>query len=311
MEIDPRFREFYGWLGGINNLGPAISPKFSNDGYEYQYTSAALLVFSSQVQGEHQYSLAPLGMEMDLCESDHTEELTNSHDVYLGFQEKYREMGGFENVGSALTEARYNPEKGRVEQYFANLGFYQLDSNPEEVKLLQYGAWKCAEQCAYIAMNDAEVALWSSLGGGFDDAIRQLNPNFTGHPLSDPNFAPDGMIEQIFENVVIVADPRDPTDIRLRPIVRLIGLPGDDSVTYEVPGFIWALLEQNPGVKVSGVPITAFQALSTEIYRQCFTDLCILYFPNKEEGSRIRLSPLGYTYRNIISPVVETPSGGD
>ncbi len=309
--IDPSFREFYSWLGGIDNLGPAISPKFTDNGHDYQYTSTALLVFSPDAPIDQQYSLAPLGLEMNLDEVHQERNHTISPAIYPGFKEKYLEIGGFQYVGSALTEARYNPEKGRIEQYFTNLGFYLLETNPEEVALLQYGAWKCADQCLFEPALDAEVALWSSLGGDFNDAIGRLNPGFTGYPISDPYIASDSVIEQIFENVVIIADPKDPTEIRLRPIVKMVGLSGDESKTYKVPDTISQYFQQISGLEISKKPITAFQALSSEIYRQCFTDLCIDYFPNKVEGLKIRLVPIGYTYKNIKFPEEQSPDVED
>jgi hypothetical protein len=44
-DVDQRFREFYDLLGGVDILGPAISPKFIHGGNEYQYTTAALMVY--------------------------------------------------------------------------------------------------------------------------------------------------------------------------------------------------------------------------------------------------------------------------
>ena len=43
--IDQRFRELHDMLGGVDVLGPAISPKFNHGGNEYQYTTAVLMVY--------------------------------------------------------------------------------------------------------------------------------------------------------------------------------------------------------------------------------------------------------------------------
>ena len=144
--VDTHFSHFYDLLGGEDVLGSLISPIFSNHGREYQYTAAALMVYDPQdVSGQH-YQLAPIGIEIGIAEPPSDPASPGGHKVFSGFQGFYEQLGGAQVVGLPLTDVRYNHERGGIEQYFENLGFYQLDSDPpHEIHLISYGAWMCGD----------------------------------------------------------------------------------------------------------------------------------------------------------------------
>jgi hypothetical protein len=299
-EVDPRFREFYGLLGGIEILGPAISPKFNHEGYEYQYTAAVLLAYFPTAVEVQRYQLAPLGLELGIAEPPMNPDSPGGHEIYPGFMDVYTSMGRARFVGLPITEVRYNPEKKRIEQFFENVGFYHLETDPENVRLLQYGTWKCADQCGYSPPDEATVVLWSSVEASFDAAIRRLDRSFTGYPLTEAYIAFDGVFEQIFENVVVTANPNMPGNISLRPILGMIGIPGGNNRHFDVPDIFLEVINRNSGLEFSGQPVNEYAALSQVIYRQCFTNLCLEYYPNAPEGLRIRPAPLGYTYKRMF-----------
>lgn len=309
-DLDLRFREFYDWLGGEDVLGPVISTKFDSKGYEYQYTAAALLVFIPNAADNQRYQLAPLGLELGLAEPPMSPDSTVGHEIYPGFFDFYTQIGGARYTGDPITDAHYNAEKGRIEQHFENLGFYHPEDDVEGVHLLHYGAWKCGNICGYDSPDEAKVVIWSTVGSSFDAAVRRLDPSFTGYPLTEPYSASDGFMEQIFENVVIIADVSNPGNIQLRPIIGVIGLPVQEPGDYYVPEPFLEYIHRNSGLEFTGQPLTEYAALSSEVYRQCFTNLCLDYFPNASKGYNVRPAPLGYTYKSLYyEPGVQKTDG--
>jgi len=301
QEVDQRFREFYGYLGGLDVIGLVISPKFPHGENEYQYTATALMVYVPDAPDGQKFQLVPLGIELGIAEPPLNPDEPGGHAIYEGFVGLYTRLGA-RIVGLPITEVRYNLEKGRIEQHFENLGFYQMISDPEgEVHLLSYGAWKCAvEICGYVPPDDSAVDLPTSSPSPFEDTISRLDLNFTGLPLTPPYTAFDGMLEQIFEHVVIIADPKNPGGIRLRPIVGMLGNSPLREGDFAIPGHFLEYLNRHSGLEYSGKAVTEYQAISDDAFRQCFTNLCLDYFPNAPEDLRVRPVPLGYTYKNLF-----------
>jgi len=296
--IDPRFREFYDLHGGKDLLGIRISPKFTHGGQEYQYTAAALMAFNPSAERSRQYYFAPIGVELGIAEPPTDPGAPGGHNIYQGFVAIYERMGGARLVGLPLTDVRYNEERGGIEQYFENLGFYQLESDPNQVRLIHYGAWMCADVCDFDSDPTSIVLLSSVVEAPFSTAITRLNPSFTGKPLTEPYIAPDGGVEQIFENVVVVESPGMPGGIALRPITAMLGVPARPDAQFDVPAYFKELINQNSGFELSGQAVTEYARQSDEVYRQCFANLCLDYFPNKAEELQVRITPLGYLYKS-------------
>jgi len=293
-DVDLRFREFYDWLGGENVLGPVISEKFGKGGYEYQYTAAVLMVYIPNADDNQRYQLAPLGMELGIAEPPMNPDSPTGHEIYPGFLDIYNLMGGIRYAGVPITEPHYNADKGRIEQYFENVGFYHLEADFDNVHLLHYGAWKCG-----VSPEEATVRVWSSVGSSFDAAVQRLDPTLTGYPLTETYTAFDGVLEQIFENVVIIADINNPGNIRLRPILGMIGIPVQEPGNYLIPKPFREFIDRNSGLEFTGQPLTEYAGLSSEVFRQCFSNLCLDYFPNAPKGFDVRPAPLGYTYKSL------------
>ncbi len=316
--VDTRFQDFYDQLGGQSVLGPAISRLFSNDSgtVYYQYTANSLMVYDTRASARFQYQLASLGREMGVAEPPMNPNSPDGHAIYPGFIDIYRSLGGSRIVGQPLTDVHADPERHRIVQYFDNLGFYQLEGDaPGVVHLLAYGAWKCASHCGYEPRSESIVqSLWA-MSGTFDEAVDRLGVAFTGNPLTQQYIAEDGQKEQIFENIVVYANPVRPADIALRPIVELLGVskaplalpddaPGMDFYEIEggkghnIPHHFWEYINQHSGFELSGDPITEYKRLSDELYRQCFENYCLDFYPNALDDLKVRPMDLGYNYRN-------------
>ena len=157
----------------------------------------------------------------------------------------------------------------------------------------------CAEiACAHEPAVEASVILSSVVDTPFEQAVRRLSPQFVGQPLTEPYTASDGVLEQIYENVVIVAAPERPGGIALRPITAMLGVNVSSGSKFEIPVFFDEYLNQNSGLELSGPPVTAYQRQSDNLFRQCFQNLCLDYFPDSPEELQVKPAPLGYLYKN-------------
>jgi len=329
IAIDPTFREFYDLLGGEQTLGPGISPIFTHRNVYYQYTVAALMVHNPGAPARQRFSLAPLGLDMGISEapvSPPTQpefRYVDGHIVYALFVPVYEKLGGARFVGPPITEVHYNPERSRYEQFFANLGFYWLEGDSsDEIHLLAYGAWKCDAYCRSPNPEASNVVLPQRITKRFSAAAERLEADFTGYAITDEYETPDGYVEQVLENVVLVIDPQQPGRVFLRALTERLGYrpdpltgpkPGTGYVFYPVQGErgyniperINTYIIQHGGFEVSGPPIGEIARVKDTVYQQCFVNLCIQAFLDAQGNIVVRPAPLGYTYRLLPIESVE------
>jgi hypothetical protein len=315
--IEPMFREFYNKLGGTSVLGEAISPVQRDGDSAYQYTMAALLVSDPQ-KPQKRYHLAPIGLDLGIGEPPVAEGrqpgevYINGHNIYKNFVKLYLQLGQDNYVGKPLTEVRFNQEKRRYEQYFENLGFYQLEGEPQDsVHLLAYGAWKCGSPCSVTPPSNALVSQEPVVKAPFSDGVRKLGADFTGAPLSEAYQAVDGKLEQIFENVVLMYNTSDSSGVRLRPVEGMLGAtpdtleadnndpaftfyPVQGDKGYNVPNYLMDYINQHGGLDVTGPPISTYSQLNDQVNHQCFLNLCL----NVDQNRQVQPAPLGYNYRD-------------
>lgn len=339
--IDDLFLDFYERLGGEKFLGPGISPAFSREGVNYQYTVAGLLVYDVNAPTPQQFSLAPIAREWEIEEPPEPEPVkqdvpyVNGHMIWEEVLPYYIEHGSA-ILGEPLTGVKYNPTKNRYEQYLLNVGFYRgVDEPLGAIHLLPYGAWMCAQACDYEiqdAVPDRQTVIPSN------EALRQadevfleiaarLGFDFTGEPLGEAKLAEDGKFEKVFENIVLFSDPQMPTQVSLRPLPLLIGIEPDPPVPaskeipriyfyptqgdlgYNVPEPFVFYITGHGTMEVSGIPITELHQLNESVMRQCFTNLCLEYHSNAPAVLQIRPSALGIDYQQVsVEPTLETPT---
>jgi hypothetical protein len=329
VAVDPLFHEFYTHMGGQNVLGPAISPIFEYADFKFQYVQAGCLMYDSTAPEDARFRMAALGLDMGVAEEAVAQPdqpgllYVDGHIIYSGFTARYQELGGARYVGKPLTEVHYNPNSQRYEQYFENLGFYRLESEaPESVHLLAYGAWKCDASCRYVPPLNARVDLPSLVNTPgdrpFRDKVNELGSDFTGFALTEPYQAEDGFVEQIYENIVLAMDPKNPSDVFLRPLPEEIGiLPQALAVPvkldgmsfwevsagkgYNVPQAFLDYISAHGGINVSGPPIGELFLTKENAFRQCFTNLCLDYQMGAQvpDVLRIHLAPLGHPYKDL------------
>jgi hypothetical protein len=328
LPVDPLFREFYALLGGEDLLGPAISPAFNFANLTFQYTDKACLEYDPSQPEGLQFKLAALGLDLNLSEpavpppDDPTRLYVNGHIIFEGFNPLYSQLGaGF--VGSPLSELHFNADRNRYEQYFENVGFYWHAADPvDQVHLLSYGAWKCDSNCRFVPELNAKIELESIPPSPSDEfflqAVARLGADLTGYQITSAYTAADGMIEKIYENVVLAYDPAAPSALFLRPIATTVGvlqgplappsnLPGiyfwpvDSGLGYNVPQPFIDYMNSHGGIDIFGTPMAELSMNDSQVFRQCFTKICLEYHMTTTvpEFLRIRPTPLGNMYREI------------
>jgi hypothetical protein len=331
--VESVFREFYNLLGGQKTLGYAISPLIETDNVQIQYTEAVQLRYDAQAPASEKFSLAPLGDELRLSDQpivlpdQSGERIVDGYLIYDEFVAMYDALQGERFVGKPLTQVRIDTRRGRIEQYFKNLGFYRLLSDPPRtVHLLAYGAWKCDAYCKYKVPDSAVVAPQPVYPEPFIGSLVRLGLDFTGRPLSPPYLSSDKMLEQIYQNIVVYADPANVRMIELRPITdkvgypatplvakvdddRLVFYPTQDGLGHEVPKVFEDYITLHGGLEISGMPTTELFKEGS-VYRQCFTNICLDYDPSAAETLRIRPAALGELYLRQFPPAeAAVPSG--
>jgi hypothetical protein len=329
--VDVLFREFYDHLGGMQVLGPAISPIFSHENRKYQYVQAGCMEYDLNAAPSERFRLSPLGLELGLSEppvplpEQAGVVYVDGHVIYSEFVPLYRQLGGARFVGRPLTEVHYNQDTERYEQYFENLGFYRMSTDgPERVSLLAYGAWKCDAKCRHQAPLSAQIQL-PSLSSTLDEiafreVVARLGTDFTGFALSDPFLGSDGKLEQVYENLVLVSNPDSPARVSLRPLPEKVGIQPDPMVEqkdnqiegmffkeiesgqgYNVPQPFLDYIMLHGGEEVAGKPIGELRLEGDQVFRQCFTNLCLDYHLQNDTPPDLRISPapLGQAYLDL------------
>lgn len=326
-DVDPVFRDFYELLGGLDTLGPPISPLFIYNNVKYQYTIAALLVYDAYQPDGQRFQLAALGLDLGIAEppvqqpEGENSRYINGHVIYSGFVPFYERLSGIRYVGKPLSEVHYNAAKRRYEQHFENLGFFWMEDTPvDEVYLLAYGAWKCDSSCRRPQLGSAEVVLPYRVAKPFAESVERLNPSFTGFAISEAYQTPDGFTEQVYENLVLAFNAQYPAQIFPRAITTRLGYQPEplrprrvedgyhfyeiqDNLGYNIPLHFWEYLSNHGGVEVSGAPISELSQVKNNLNRQCFVNLCLDEERLNDSKIRVRPAPLGYSYR--LLPVVE------
>jgi hypothetical protein len=317
--VDPIFIDFYQALGGVEVLGPAISASRNTEGKTSQYTESSLMVFDPLATASNRFQLAPLGITLGVAEgnqlgqTDGDGRLINDKLVVADFLATYESLGGARFVGRPISDATFNVEKGRLEQYFENLGFYQIDGK-STVHLMPYGAYACDRKCRDQATFAAIPMKQSVLPPSFLQKAIELGLPFVGKPLTGLHIAPDGKQEVIFDNLVLVAEADSMDQVTIRPVAVQISRkaqklvePADsnlsiffeveDGLGYNVPLHFRDYINQNGGMQISGQPISEVFSPQAGIYWQCFTNLCLQFNMNVEGEQRLSPVPLGREYK--------------
>jgi hypothetical protein len=133
-----------------------------------------------------------------------------------------------------------------------------------------------------------------------------------GRPLTQPAQTVDGMLEQVYENVVVYAPPKHPDQAKLRPVALMLGMltmqagpqkysesdgmvfyPVSGDQGYHIPIVFKDFIDAHGGMDVAGAPIAEVLQYSLDTYRQCFTNYCLDYVTSAPDEQKVRMAPLG------------------
>ena len=336
--VDPRFSDLYERLQGEDTLGPPISNKkyLAGTNQEKQYFEGLVMIYDPDQSPR--YYLDPVGIEAGFSDLPNQEpenpgaRYLNGFVIPLEFSHFYDQMGGDRWVGLPLTRARLNPDKGRVEQYFENMGFFMFEDDPPgTVHLMPYGLWKCADECSqYPGVQNANISssVTEEIQSPFGEAIARFGTAFTGDTISSAYQAADGSIEQIFKNVVLFQDPASPVGVSLRPVSSLLDKVDhsyqarqegaedyfreiENGSGFYIPAYFMEFIDRYFGFAISGEPITKLEEIRDGVSQQCFENYCLLFDAAAGEGQQVRILPQGQKYkeefyRDVGKPKNET-----
>jgi len=321
--IEPIFLDFYQQLGGRDILGPAISTAITSGNVIRQYVEAGLLVYDSSRPFNDRYFLAPLGKEFEIADAVEAGDPSNAQvglgreDIFPPFLTLYEKLGGARFVGLPLTPTRHNPAKGRIEQYFENLGFYLLDQDESnKVRLMAYGAYACDLDCRYKVDIGGIPSRQPVLPEPFAAKSNELGLPFTGRILTEVYTTQENSQEVVFENLVLVAEEGQ-SEVKAKPILDLIGFekqplnpPSDDplmvfiplegNLGHNVPIHFLNYLQDHGGMEFAGRPASEVFLAKEGHFWQCFENLCLEFLVGGDGNDQLRPVPLGTYYKQSV-----------
>lgn len=334
VAIDARFSDFYDLMGGETTLGAGQGTMLQDGSRLLQFTENALMIYDESLPAGERYNFEPLGKKfltgdpgLTIADNLPGVRYLNGHLVYVDFIPFFDQLGGVRFVGQPLTEVRFNSDQNRYEQYFEKLGFYlELGDSQKRVHLIPYGLIACRQnylgQGCSAPRSDAVIDAQDYLPQPFITFTQSLGDNFPGAPLTAPYLTADGLLEQVYENVVITVSPNDLKNVQLRQLPALTGIQPDKlapaldnelmvflpidpiaNLGHNVPTRFLQYIAQNGGANNSGIPTTELFNVNG-IRRQCFTYYCLDFDPAAPPENQIHPAPLGHLYlamQNVTS----------
>ena len=300
-------------------MGLALLPADEKDGISSQYTEAGFMVYDPKAPSTQQYSLAPLGLKLSLPvpQGDFPAQegalVVDGIIIYSKFVDLYKLFDMTRFAGRPLSQPMADADAGRIVQYFENVGFYTSLNDPKDgVHLLSYGGVDCAGRCQYQPLLLSSPLPRPVYDEPFLDSLNRIGLDLVGRPLSAYYRTPDGMIEQVYDNVVIYAPADNLRLVSLRPLPSVAGIaPGPLVPKLDANGLVFIPIDHNLGHNVAQVfeqyiathggaifagPPTSEIFAEGSVYCQCFTNYCLDYDPSLPEAGRIHPAALGKVY---------------
>lgn len=329
--IDPVLKEFYIALGGQEMIGPAISAIENRENLQCQFTERVLMCFNPAATDVSRFSLYPLGKQLNIQGSNFSVGVSDTPDarivdgvvIYDKFVPMYDRLFGARYVGKPLTELRINQDSRRVEQFFENAGFYQsLDDPNSPVYLIPYGAFLCGK-CSSRLDEYWLIIKATMTDQPFGAQVARLGgPGIFGSPLLKAVETADGMVQQVYTNVIFSAPRDNPSQVRLLPLPVMLNLESQPPVEkishpqlvyYEFAGGLGhnvplpfdQFITAHGGRDLAGNPVSEVIQLGDGTLRQCFENYCLIYNPAAVETLKVTMAPLGQEYLALNPPPEE------
>ena len=311
--IDKNFKNYYKQLGGKEMLGVGISEVITWDDHQCQYTEKVLMCFNEAHSQDEGYFLFPLGAMLSIQNQPSS---IPEIGIYSAFETLYKNLGGENTVGKPITTLQYNFQEDRIEQYYENIGFYQLFNDQSEVGLLSYGVFTCENECDFSPAKGTAVLFHAEVVSlpfmKFISRFQELDA--LGEPLTDAIELQPGLIQQVYKNAALIGNPSLPETIHLLDLPVKLNYrqetPGpqiysieDNMVFYvvnspngfHVPIVFDDFITKHGGRELSGYPLCEVYQEGNN-FRQCFQNFCLDYFPDSKE---VKMVALGEEYMQI------------
>ena len=339
--VDRLFSDLYRSVGG--SIGPAISPVFERGNASCQYTLNALMCYDASLAENERFYLPPLAEELGLAWPEvptATSELAIEGAPTLPefYAYYYNNLFGIRFGGMPVSDVIYDYQQQRVEQYFQNIVLARNFTDPiDAVSLLPLGQYDCRQNHPSLCPSRPELQQEvADLVGYIDVPYRSMlnlpaDAFAFGRVLTRPYLTADGMMQQIWENVVFTWPPEHPEQAHLIQLAYLMRMPGTqpgpqlydmtqgiifypvgNGLGFHLPVVFDEFRAMHGGQDLSGPPIGDYMATADgKNIQQCFENYCLMYdrTPGLPEDLRIRLMPLGVAYRDqFYAPQEEKPT---
>ena len=185
------------------------------------------------------------------------------------------------------------------------------------MSLLSYGAWRCDQRCRHSPPENSRIQTPTRKVVPFLKEVARLGLDFTGYASSEPTIMPDGSLEQVYDNVVLVINPEYPENVYLLPLAERLGkadpslqtasgdsdtffYPVQDGLGYNVPPYFMLYIQQHGGIDYIGPPISPLTQPEASSYQQCYRNLCLQAVLQEDGSYKVQPAPLGLEYNVAV-----------
>jgi len=305
--VDRLFSDLYRSVGG--SIGPAISPVFERGNASCQYTLNALMCYDASLAENERFYLPPLAEELGLAWPEvptATSELAIEGAPTLPefYAYYYNNLFGIRFGGMPVSDVIYDYQQQRVEQYFQNIVLARNFTDPiDAVSLLPLGQYDCRQNHPSLCPSRPELQQEvADLVGYIDVPYRSMlnlpaDAFAFGRVLTRPYLTADGMMQQIWENVVFTWPPEHPEQAHLIQLAYLMRMPGTqlgpqlydmtqgiifypvgNGLGFHLPVVFDEFRAMHGGQDLSGPPIGDYMATADgKNIQQCFENYCLMY----------------------------------
>ncbi len=314
--------------GGEEVFGCAITRPVQRGDMYVQYFEKAVLRYPVNDPRYDEIELVPLGMEKSAPTEAETPQEDpdcryferHGHFVCLAFLDFYDRIRGERVIGEPIGEAKLL--NGSPVQDFENARLrWVTEPGPPHVELESWGEQACLTDRMLCYYEDAEDRVLGTISSPIDEFVGSLGREaILGYEVSPP-VQRENLIYQCYQNACLVLDPRAAELVSLVPL-GLQSVPrharightlssdedlyfsrGDNPVVLAFREFYF----RNGGGAVFGWPLTD-QIRNGEFWVQWFENVCFEWHPDRPDGERVQLTPLGEInyrqFRGELPPII-------
>ncbi len=322
---------YYRQHNGVELFGYPITRQMDRDGMRLQYFEKAIIQYPAVANPRYsQVSLRPLGFELSALTAPVTPEddpdcryfEPHGHLVCVNLLDFFDKVGGQDILGNPISESKV--ANGVLVQDFENARLkWTTDTSVPHVDLERWGEQACLADGEICADNKSP------------EQTRILSPTdifvieYGGESVFGSKVGTEeslaGKTFQCYQNACLVWNPNATEPVTLVPL-GLQGAPSAPRIDPPPPSAdVWYCPEtghsvilafkdfylHHGGEAVFGQPLTEFMR-EGERWVQWFENACFEWQPDRDDGERVQLIPLGEIhYRQFNAQVFQTTPSPD